>query len=79
MRARIGHHGGKNAYFFTRESIVPQDDNGATMKVYTAREGGGYSYLPDEVPCQSADECRGPGTKGRHRPTSGPTRDRAAT
>jgi hypothetical protein len=54
---------GKNAYFFTRESIIPQDDNGPTMKVYTAREGGGYSYLPEEVPCQAADECRGPGTK----------------
>jgi hypothetical protein len=54
---------GKNAYFFTRESIIPQDDNGPAMKVYTAREFGGYSYLPDEVPCQAADECRGAGTK----------------
>ncbi len=53
---------GRNAYFFTRESIIPQDDNGPTMKVYTAREGGGLSYLPNRVPCQSADECRGPGT-----------------
>jgi hypothetical protein len=54
---------GKNAYFFTRESIAPQDDNGATMKVYTAREGGGYTILPPTVPCQAADECRGPGTQ----------------
>jgi hypothetical protein len=53
---------GKNAYFFTRESIIPQDDNGPTMKVYTAREGGGYSYKAGGIPCQSADECRGPGT-----------------
>jgi sugar lactone lactonase YvrE len=54
---------GKNAFFFTRESIIPQDDNGPAMKVYTAREGGGYSYLPEEVRCAAADECRGPGTK----------------
>jgi hypothetical protein len=62
---------GKNAYFFTRESIIPQDDNGPTMKVYTAREGGGYSYLPAEVPCQAADECRGPGTKTAAPPNIG--------
>jgi hypothetical protein len=53
---------GKNAYFFTRESIIPQDDNGPTMKVYTAREGGGFPYELQKVPCQAADECRGPGT-----------------
>jgi hypothetical protein len=54
---------GKNAFFFTRESIAPQDDNGATMKVYSAREGGGFAFLPAALPCQAADECRGPGTK----------------
>ena len=54
---------GKNAYFFTRETIVPTDDNGPVMKVYTAREGGGYGYLPQGVQCQAADECRGPGTE----------------
>jgi hypothetical protein len=53
---------GKNAFFFTRESVIPQDDNGPAMKVYTAREGGGYSYLPEELKCAAADECRGPGT-----------------
>ena len=62
---------GKNAFFFTRESIVRQDHNGATMKVYTAREGGGYSYLPEEVPCQAADECRGPGTTAAPAPQIG--------
>jgi sugar lactone lactonase YvrE len=54
---------GKNAFFFTRESIIPQDDNGPAMKVYTAREGGGFSYLPEQPRCAAADECRGPGTK----------------
>lgn len=53
---------GKDAYFFTRESIVPQDENGPTMKVYDAREGGGFPYAIPKVPCQAADECRGPGT-----------------
>jgi hypothetical protein len=64
-------HSGKNAYFYTRESIIPQDDNGPTMKVYTAREGGGYSYLPEEIPCQSADECRGPSTVAAPPPNIG--------
>jgi hypothetical protein len=54
---------GKNVYFFTRESIAVQDENGPVMKIYTAREGGGYGYVPDSVPCQAADECRGAGTK----------------
>jgi hypothetical protein len=64
-------HSGKDAYFYTRESIVHQDDNGPTMKVYTAREGGGYSYLPEEIPCQSADECRGPSTEAAPPPNIG--------
>ena len=35
---------GKDAYFFTRDSLVPQDKNGPTMKIYDAREGGGFPY-----------------------------------
>jgi hypothetical protein len=54
---------GRDVFFFTRETFAPQDKNGATMKVYTAREGGGFPYQPPPVPCQASDECHGPGTK----------------
>jgi hypothetical protein len=53
---------GVNAYFFTRATIVPEDENGSTMKIYVAREGGGFATLPPPVPCQASDECHGPGT-----------------
>ena len=54
---------GVNAFFFTRETLAPQDKNGETMKIYDAREDGGF--LRDPVRCRSArrkDECHGPGT-----------------
>lgn len=53
---------GKNAYFFTRETLVPEDRNGNTVKIYDAREGGGFSTSPESVPCQASDECHGPGS-----------------
>jgi sugar lactone lactonase YvrE len=54
---------GKNVYFYTRQSISPQDDNGQVMKVYTARELGGFGFLGQALPCQASDECHGPGTE----------------
>ena len=36
---------GTDAYFFTRDTLVPQDKNGPTMKIYDAREGGGFPYV----------------------------------
>jgi hypothetical protein len=53
---------GKDAYFFTRESLAIQDKNGPTMKVYDAREFGGFPYLRPEIPCKASDECHGAGT-----------------
>ncbi|MBA3865548.1 MAG: hypothetical protein H0X42_04250 [Solirubrobacterales bacterium] len=50
---------GKDAYFFTRDSLAPQDENGPTMKIYDAREGGGFPYATPAVPCQASDECHG--------------------
>ncbi len=50
---------GKDAFFFTRDSLAPQDENGATMKLYDAREGGGYPFSPDPNTCQASDECHG--------------------
>ena len=50
---------GKDAYFFTRDSLVPQDNNGPTVKIYDAREGGGFAFEPPQPPCRASDECHG--------------------
>ena len=51
---------GKDAYFFTRDTLVPQDKNGPTVKIYDAREGGGFPFEPPPAPCKASDECHGP-------------------
>ena len=50
---------GKDAYFFTRDTLVPQDRNGPTVKIYDAREGGGFPFEPPRAPCKASDECHG--------------------
>jgi hypothetical protein len=54
---------GKDVFFFTRQSLAPQDENGSSMKIYDAREGGGFLYNPPPQPCKASDECHGPGTQ----------------
>jgi hypothetical protein len=54
---------GVNAYFFTREKLSHQDENGPSIKVYDAREGGGFLFEAQRAPCAAADECRGAGTQ----------------
>ena len=54
---------GVNAYFFTRTTLVRGDENGTSMKIYDAREGGGYGTFPPPVPCQASDECHGAGSQ----------------
>ena len=53
---------GVDAYFFTRDVLVPEDENGGAVKVYDAREGGGYPQSSAAPPCAASDECHGPGT-----------------
>ena len=50
---------GTDAFFFTRDSLAPQDKNGDTMKIYDAREGGGFPYIDPRLQCQASDECHG--------------------
>jgi hypothetical protein len=50
---------GSDAYFFTRDSLATQDENGPTVKIYDAREDGGFPYAYPEVPCKASDECHG--------------------
>ncbi len=54
---------GTDAFFFTREILVPDDHNGQTMKIYDARVGGGFFKLPASPPCAASDECHGPSSR----------------
>jgi hypothetical protein len=54
---------GRDAYFFTRDTLVPQDQNGTLTKIYDARAGGGFPFVPPPVSCKASDECHGPGTE----------------
>ena len=54
---------GTDAFFFTREVLVPDDHNGQTMKIYDARAGGGFFKLPASPPCAASDECHGPSSQ----------------
>jgi hypothetical protein len=62
---------GVDVFFFTRESLSPDDRNGGTLKIYDAREDGGFYSPPSPVPCQASDECHGPGTVAAPPPAIG--------
>jgi hypothetical protein len=50
---------GKDLYFSTFETLVPQDENGPFVKFYDARTGGGFQVAGQLLPCEAADECHG--------------------
>jgi hypothetical protein len=50
---------GTDVYFSTFDTLVPQDQNGAFVKFYDARTGGGFLTSPAVPPCEAADECHG--------------------
>ncbi len=54
---------GRDAYFFTRDTLAESDGNGAVMKIYDARELGGFFVIPPPPGCAASDECHGPGTE----------------
>ena len=62
---------GTDAFFFTRDRLVPEDANGILVKLYDARAGGGFEVVPDAVSCKASDECHGAGSPapGRRRST----------
>lgn len=62
---------GVDAFFFTRDVLVGEDKNGQAMKVYDARENGGFFVVPPPPPCAASDECHGPGTKAADPPPIG--------
>ncbi len=53
---------GKNAFFFTRQKLVPQDNSGSNVRLYTAREDGGFAFGPPQFSCAASDECHGAST-----------------
>jgi hypothetical protein len=53
---------GVDVFFYTRQTLAPQDLNGGTMKIYDARENGGFLFNPSPRDCVASDECHGPGT-----------------
>ena len=53
---------GTDAYFFTRDRLAEEDENGNTVKIYDARSFGGFPFVPDPPQCKASDECHGPGT-----------------
>jgi hypothetical protein len=53
---------GTDVFFFTRDVLVPEDENGGAVKIYDARQGGGYLQRSTPPPCAASDECHGPGT-----------------
>ena len=54
---------GTDAYFFTRDKLAEQDENGTSVRIYDARELGGFSYSPPEIQCKASDECHGAGSQ----------------
>jgi hypothetical protein len=59
---------GRDVFFFTRETLAPQDKNGSPVRIYDAREGGGFLYIGQPFPCKASDECHGPGTQAPEPP-----------
>jgi hypothetical protein len=53
---------GTDAYFFTRDKLAEEDENGNTVKIYDARSFGGFPFVPTPPQCKASDECHGPGT-----------------
>jgi len=53
---------GTDVYFYTYDSLVGQDKNGAFPKFYDARTNGGFPYIALHAPCAAADECVGAGS-----------------
>ena len=53
---------GVDAYFFTRDKLTEEDENGNAVKIYDARSLGGFPFVPPVAQCKASDECHGPGT-----------------
>jgi len=51
---------GSTVFFNTREALAPQDKEPGIPKIYAARVGGGFPYVPPPAPCDfNAGACEG--------------------
>jgi len=50
---------GRNAFFTTREPLLPSDDDGGEIDLYAARIGGGFPETEPPTACEG-EECQGP-------------------
>jgi hypothetical protein len=50
---------GSDVFFFTTDTLVPQDRNGSLFKLYDARVGGGFPPPPPPSPPCAGAGCRG--------------------
>ncbi len=62
---------GTDVYFFTHDSLAPQDHNGPLTKIYDARSDGGFFELSQSPPCASSEECHGAGSPAPSPPQIG--------
>jgi hypothetical protein len=62
---------GTDAYFFTREKLAAEDENGSRVKIYDARAFGGFPSSPPPIPCKASDECHGAGSPTPAAPSIG--------
>jgi hypothetical protein len=63
---------GRDVMFLTRQALSPQDRNGHedALRLYDAREGGGFPVSTPQPPCQG-DGCRPPATTASPGPSVG--------
>ena len=60
---------GTDAYFFTRDTLVPQDQNGKLVKIYDARALGGFPFSHRRRPARHPMSATGRARRPRRRPT----------
>jgi hypothetical protein len=63
---------GSTVFFNTQEALVPQDKEPGINKIYAARVGGGFPYVPPPAPCDfNAGACEGAPSTAPETPGAG--------